>query len=206
VIAAATSCRPLGIDRSLGALVLARGREGAASARPSPRVCAQVPSLPLRGPFDVVLLVETFLAFRDKAALLAAVATVLAPRGRFALTCEEGRPLDAAERGSIPGGDTIWLVELVELQRLLAEAGLVVRALTDLTAAHAALARRLGDAFDADRTAISAALGEPALAALLATHQRWAEWLASGRVRKLALVCAPQRLAGSDEVLLGRRI
>jgi hypothetical protein len=145
--------------------------------------------LPLRRAFDVVLLVETFLAFPDKAGLLAAVADQLAPGGRFAFTCEEGAPLDAAERESIPGGDTIWPVELPALRELLARVGLAIRGLTDLTVAHAALARRLHDAFDADRLAISAALGETALAALMAAHARWVEWLAGGRLRKLALVC-----------------
>lgn len=45
------------------------------------------------GAFDVVLLLETLLAFPDQQTLLREVGTALAPGGRFAFTLEEGRPL-----------------------------------------------------------------------------------------------------------------
>ena len=53
---------------------------------------AQVPPLPI-GPFDVVLLLETILAFPDKDTLLHGISSVLAPGGRFGFTVEEGAPL-----------------------------------------------------------------------------------------------------------------
>jgi SAM-dependent methyltransferase len=206
LVARATGCELLGIDLDPGALALAR--EAAAGdatlAARSPRfVAAAVPEVPLRGPFEVALLVETFLAFPDKPRLLAAVERLLAPGGRFAFTCEEGLPLTAAERASMPGGDTVWLVELPALLAMLAQAGLAPRSLRDHTAAHARCARRLHDAFADDRAAIAAALGGPALAALLASHARWIEWLGNGRVRKLALVCRREgRPTANPEVFI----
>jgi hypothetical protein len=44
------------------------------------------------------------------------------------------------------------------------------------------------DAFAADATDIAAGIGRCALDDLLAAHRLWSEWLASGRVRKFALV------------------
>jgi hypothetical protein len=103
----------------------------------------------------------------------------------------------------MPGGDTVWLVELPALLAMLAEAGLAPRSLRDHTAAHARCARRLHDAFADDRAAIAAALGGPALAALLASHARWIEWLGNGRVRKLALVCRREgRPTATPEVFI----
>ena len=75
-----------------------------------------MPPLP-DGRFDVVLLLETMLAFPDKAALLAEVARVLEPGGRFAFTVEEGRPLTAGERARMPDADTVWLVERAGVDR-----------------------------------------------------------------------------------------
>ena len=185
----ATGCRRLGVDRSVGALVLAREE-----ARGGGRfLAAEVPRLPLAGRFEVVLLVETFLAFPDKASLLAAVAGLLVPGGRFAFTVEEGAPLSATERGAMPDGDTVWPLELPALRHLLAGSGLGLRSVADHTAAHALRARRLAVAFEADRTAIGAALGEPAADALVASHRLWARWLASRRLRKLAVVCRRSR-------------
>ena len=76
---------------------------------------ATVPPLP-SGSFDVVLLLETLLAFRDKPALLHEVASVLARGGRFACTLEEGLPLTAAEAALMPGSDTVWLTPLARLR------------------------------------------------------------------------------------------
>lgn len=189
LVACATHCRLLGVDRSPGALALA-----AESARPGARfVAAEVPRLPFGGRFDVVLLVETVLAFPDKGALVAEVARLLAAGGRFALTLEEGAPLTPAERRAMPAGETVWPVELASLRRTLEGAGFAVTSVADHTAAHALRARRLARAFEEDREAISAALGEASLEALVASHRLWAAWLAVGRVRKLALVFARDR-------------
>jgi hypothetical protein len=46
----------------------------------------------------------------------------------------------------------------------------------------------LTEAFVADATAIASVLGRRALDELVAAHRLWSEWLASGRVRKIALV------------------
>ena len=50
------------------------------------------------------------------------------------------------------------------------------------------LAEALIDAFAADATAIAARIGRRALDELLASHRLWSEWLATGRVRKIAFV------------------
>lgn len=194
LIARSTGCRLFGVDRSPSALALARS--GAASG--ARFLAATVPTLPLAVTFEVVLLIETVLAFADKARLLFEVARVLAPGGRFAFTFEEGPPLSTAERAVMPGGDTVWLIELAPMRELLSAAGLTVRSLADRTAEHAGLAGRLGAAFAEDGAAITAALGAPALDALLLAHARWAEWLGARRVRKLAMVC--ERVEGSGGV------
>ena len=88
-----------------------------ASARgdvPAASAVARIPPLPA-GRFDVVLLLETMLAFEDKDALVRAVAATLAPGGRFAFTLEEGAPLTAAERAAMPDADTVWLTPLEEM-------------------------------------------------------------------------------------------
>lgn len=187
VVARATGCRLVGVDRGIDALVLAREATTGGGAR---FVSAEVPRLPFRSAtFDVVLLIETFLAFRDPRPLCAAVAGLLVDGGRFAFTCEEGTPLDATERAAMPESDTVWLSELATLRAHLAAAGLAVRSIVDHTSAHAALARRLGTAFADDRTAIATALGVEAVETLLVSHALWAEWLERRRVRKLAVVC-----------------
>jgi SAM-dependent methyltransferase len=190
LVAAATGCRLIGVDRDPGALVLAR----AGAPWRSRFVAAAMPALPLASTFEVVLLLETVLAFADKAALLAEVGRIVAPGGRLAFTFEEGVPLSAAERAAMPAGDTVWPVELVSMRELLATAGLTIRSLADRSAEHAGLARRLASAYAADGPAIAAALGVPALDALLASHALWVEWLQAGRLRKLAVVC--ERVAG----------
>jgi hypothetical protein len=46
----------------------------------------------------------------------------------------------------------------------------------------------LVDAFTADATDIAAQIGRPALEELVAAHRLWSDWLADGRVRKIAFV------------------
>jgi SAM-dependent methyltransferase len=174
----------LGVDASEGAVAIARAR---AVGLPCRFEVATVPPLPA-GAFEVVILLETMLAFPDKRTLVHAVRHALRPGGRFAFTLEEGEPLTAAERERMPGADTVWPVPAAEIRALLSEAGLMVRWEDDLSAAHAAMAERLGAAFDADRTAIAAQIGQRAVDDLVAAHRLWSEWLATGRVRKLAIV------------------
>jgi SAM-dependent methyltransferase len=179
-------CAYLGVDASASAVALARERAGDLPCR---FATARIPPLP-RGPFDVVLLLETMLAFEDKDALVGQVAGALRPGGRFAFTLEEGPPLTAGERSAMPDADTVWLTPLHELGACLERAGLVVAYQEDHSAAHRATAQALAAAFAADAHHIAARIGRRALDELLAAHRLWIEWLGEGRVRKLALVAA----------------
>jgi hypothetical protein len=88
----------------------------------------------------------------------------------------------------MPDADTVHLVPVTELTRLLAEAGLGVTWQRECTASHLSVARSLHDGYAAEADAASARLGGRAVQELLAAHRRWTEWLGSGRVRKFALV------------------
>jgi SAM-dependent methyltransferase len=189
LIADELGCDYLGVDASASAVAIARDRAGDLGCRFE---VAPVPPLP-DGPFDVVLLLETMLAFRDKDALVDAVAAALAPGGRFAFTVEEGAPLSAAERGAMPDADTVWLVPFDELTATLGRAGLAVTWMEDHSRAHGATAAALADAFAADADGIAAQIGRRALDELLAAHHLWIQWLDTGRVRKLAVVATPAR-------------
>jgi SAM-dependent methyltransferase len=177
-------CSYLGVDASAGAVGIARER---ARDLPCRFEVAHVPPLP-SGAFDVVLLLETMLAFPDKQTLLAEVSRALPIGGRFACTLEEGLPLTGSERTRMPDADTVWLTPLDELHRMLEQAGLVVRWHDDWSRSHGEVADSLIDAFAADATDIAARVGRQALDELLAAHRLWSEWLEAGRVRKIALV------------------
>ena len=177
-------CAYLGVDASPSAAAIARERAG---AQPCRFAIAQVPPLPA-GSFDVVLLLETMLAFEDKDALVREITAVLRPGGRFAFTLEEGRPLTPAERAAMPDADTVWLTPLDEMATCLERAGLAVTWQEDHSRAHRATAQALTSAYAADAAAIAARIGRRALDELLAAHRLWIEWLDEGRVRKLALV------------------
>ena len=177
-------CDYLGVDASPDAIEIASARAGALPCRFE---VARVPPLPT-GRFDVVLLLETMLAFRDKAALLAAVSAALAPRGRFAFTLEEGAPLTAQERAAMPNAETVWLTAIGEMIGLLDAAGLQVTWQADLTASHRATAAALADVYAANGPAVAAQIGPQGLDDLLTSHRLWSNWLAAGRVRKLALL------------------
>jgi SAM-dependent methyltransferase len=188
LITAERGCRYLGVDSSADAVDIARDLAGDLPCRFEQ---AQVPPLP-DGPFDVVLLLETMLAFADKPALVAEVARVLEPGGRFAFTVEEGRPLTPEERSQMPDADTVWLVELAELTALLARFGLRVTEREDCTAAHGAMAASLLRSYRADAARIAAQVGPRATDELICAHELWSEWLATGRVRKYAIVAEKQ--------------
>jgi len=183
-------CDYLGVDASAGAVEIASAR---ARGLPCRFQVGRVPPLPA-GRFDAVLLLETMLAFPDKAALLAAVAAALVPGGRFAFTLEAGAPLTAKERALMPNADTVWLTPVDEMVRLLEDAGLRVTWRADVSASHRATAEALHAAYAANGPAIVAELGAQGLEDLLTSHRLWSAWLASGRVRKLALVAE----SGSD--------
>jgi SAM-dependent methyltransferase len=178
------SCDYTGVDSSAGAVAVATER---ARGLPCRFVVAQVPPLP-PGEFEVVLLLEALLAFRDKETLVEAIARALSAGGRFAFTLEEGTPLTEAELARMPNADTVWLTPLDEMHTLLARAGLVVSWQEDWSRSHRAVAESLTDAYETDAPAIASQIGRRALDELLASHRLWTEWLASGRVRKFAVV------------------
>ena len=177
-------CDYLGVDASEDALAIARER---ARDQPCRFAVAEIPPLP-PGTFDVVLLLETMLAFRDKAALLEEVVRALPAGGRFAFTLEEGAPLTEPERARMPAADTVWLTPLDEMHVLLAQTGLTVRWEEEWSESHREVAAALADAYAADSTAIASRMGRRTLDELIAAHRLWSEWLETGRVRKFALV------------------
>jgi SAM-dependent methyltransferase len=177
-------CAYLGVDLSASAIEIARER---AAGLPCRFAVARIPPLP-EGPFDVVLLLETMLAFPDKEPLLQEVARALTTGGRFAFTMEEGPPLTEAEREAMPASDTVWLTPLREMLRRLERVGLAVRWQRDCSPSHRAVADSLIAAFAADATDIAAQIGARALDELLAAHRLWSDWLREGRVRKIAFV------------------
>ena len=177
-------CVYLGVDASASAVAVACERAGDVPCR---FATAHVPPLPA-GSFDVVLLLETMLAFENKDALAREIAAALRPGGRLAFTLEEGPPLTTAEQAAMPDADTVWLITLDALAPSLERAGLVVTWQEDHSHAHRAMAQALADAFAADAEDIAAQIGRAALDELLAAHLLWTDWLDKGRVRKLALV------------------
>lgn len=178
------ACTYLGVDFSSSAIEIARARAGDLSCRFE---VARIPPVP-RGPFDVALLFETMLAFRDKEVLVRDVSRALAPGGRFAFTLEEGQPLTGAERVSMPDADTVWLTSLPEMLAWLGDAGLAVVWQEDCSLSHRAQADSLIHALAADAPHIAGEIGERALQELLSAHRLWSDWLCQGRVRKFALV------------------
>jgi SAM-dependent methyltransferase len=177
-------CSYLGVDLSPSAIEIARERAGDLPCRFE---VSRIPPVP-PGPFDVVLLLETMLAFPEKETLLSGIAGALRTGGRFAFTMEEGLPLTEAERVQMPDADTVWLTPLQEILACLEGVGLVVRRQDDLSRSHRAMADALSAAFAAHAADIAEEVGHRALEELLAAHRLWSQWLREGRVRKLALV------------------
>lgn len=192
LVAAATGCAYLGVDASPSAVRLARDLAGDLPCRFR---AARVPPVP-GGPFEVVLLLETMLAFADKRELLRGIAAVLSPRGRLGLTVETGAPLTEEEQVAMPDADTVWPVPVADLERILLSSGFALRWSRDLTRAHQQRAAALTAAFLDDRTAIAAAVGERTVDELVRAHRLWSTWLGDGRVRKLAVVAELVGTAG----------
>lgn len=184
LITAEFGCRYVGVDYSACTVEIARELAG---DLPCWFVQAKVPPLP-DGRFDVVLLLETMLAFPDKRSLLADVVRVLEHRGRFAFTVEVGQPLTSAEQEVMPDADTVWLVELAELIALLRDIGLTVTWQEECTASHRAIATALLRSFRTEDQDVAQTIGGRPLAELIAAHRLWSDWLSTGRVRKFAMV------------------
>jgi SAM-dependent methyltransferase len=183
-IARELGCSYLGVDLSASAIEIARERARGLACRFE---VWRIPPVP-PGTFDVVLLLETMLAFGDMETLLREVSRALAGGGRFAFTMEEGRPLTETERDGMPDVDTVWLTPLEEMLACLNRVELAVRWMEDSSSSHQALADSLLEAFATNAPDIAAQLGPRALEELLAAHRLWSDWLREGRVRKLAFV------------------
>ncbi len=177
-------CTYLGVDFSSSAIDIARASAGDLPCRFQ---VSRVPPIP-PGPFEVVLLLETMLAFPEKETLVQQISRVLTTGGRFAFTLEAGLPLTEAERAQMPDADTVWLTPLQELLAYLEQVGLRVHRQDDCSESHRAVADSLINAFAADATAIAAQIGREALDELLVAHRLWSDWLREGRVRKIAFV------------------
>jgi SAM-dependent methyltransferase len=188
MITAESGCRYLGVDQSASALATARQLAGELPCRFEQ---AHLPPLP-EGRFEVVLLLETMLAFPDKEALVGEVARTLEPGGRFAFTVEEGLPLTRQEQSRMPAADTVWPIELATLTSLLDNAGLAVTWQQEHSSAHHAMATALLRCYRADSAEIAGQIGEQAAAELITAHQLWNDWLGGGRVRKFAIVAEKQ--------------
>lgn len=189
VVTTELGCDYLGVDSSASAIAIARERAGGLSCRFE---VAEVPPLP-DGQYDVVMLLETMLAFADKEPLLSSVSAALPAGGRFAFTVEEGKPLTVAERAAMPDADTVWLLPLPELRSMLERAGLAISWLEECSMPHREMAESLAAAYAADREAIAAELGGRAVDELLAAHRLWSRWLRTGRVRKFSVVAEKMR-------------
>ena len=183
-ITSGSGCTYLGVDGSASAIELARDRATGLTCRFE---VGEVPPVP-SGPFDVVLLLETMLAFPAKETLLRQVAAALVPGGRFAFTVEEGEPLTDVERKAMPDAGTVWPIPLDALVRQLVGVGLHVRWMRECTRSHRMVADALIGAFLAERSAIAAEIGDGPVDDLLAAHRLWSDWMTTGRVRKFAIV------------------
>lgn len=193
-ITAEFGCTYLGVDRSARALEVAETLAGDLPCRFEQR---HLPPLP-DGRYDVILLLETMLAFPDKRALLQDVAAALHPGGRFAFTVEAGRALTLAERAEMPHADTVWPVEIDDLELLLSEVGLAASWRRECTASHLQAARALSRAYCAHSSALSRTIGRQALADLITSHDVWCAWMAAGRIRKYQIVAATGRADSND--------
>jgi ubiquinone/menaquinone biosynthesis C-methylase UbiE len=188
MITAESGCDYLGVDHSASALATARELAGDLPCRFEQ---VDLPPLPA-GRFEVVLLLETMLAFPDKEALVSEVARVLESGRRFGFTVEEGQPLTPQERALMPGADTVWLIELAELTSVLRGAGLTVTWRQEYSSSHHAIAAALHRCYQADSEQIADQIGKQATADLITAHRLWRDWLGSGRVRKFAMLAEKQ--------------
>ena len=191
LVTAELGCTYRGLDRSPSAIAVARARASGLDCRFE---VAEIPPVP-GTKVDVVLLLETMLAFEDKRPLLHEVAGALAAGGRFAFTVEEGPPLSSAERAAMPAADTVWPILLADLLAQLGHVGLDLRWIRDRTRSHRSVADALVAGFEVERSAIAADLGDGIIDDLVAAHRLWSSWMGSGRIRKLAVVA--EKRAGS---------
>ena len=178
-------CTYLGVDFSSSAIDIARERAGDLPCRFE---VSRIPPIP-SGPFDVVLLLETMLAFPEKETLLRGdLPGARRPAGGSPSPWKRASRSPRQSERRMPDADTVWLTPLHEMLAGLERVGLVVRWQDDCSPSHRAMADSLINAFAADAADIAAQIGRPALDDLLAAHRLWSDWLRDGRVRKLAFV------------------
>ena len=204
LIARESGCDLLGIDASASAVAAARAHAGDLTCHYE---VGRIPPVPA-GPFDVVLLFETMLAFRDKNALLRDVRAALAPAGRFAFTLEEGQPLTEHERAAMPAADTVWPIPLDRLHELLGRTGFAVTWQQDRTDAHRDVVDSLLTEFTTHESAIAAQIGSDELESLLTSRrlERVAEQGEDPQVRdRRSCSARPSRFGRGRPRTSGRR-
>ncbi len=184
-------CRYLGIDQSAAAIDRA-GAQAAGEGLKCRFLVGRVPPLP-RGPFDVVLMLETLLAFPDKRALLRQVHESLAEGGRFVFTVEAGGPLSRRERAQMPESDTVWVMPLPDLICELRGVGLRVSWLTETSATRRSIIDALIAAYTTARSEVPGSAGRETVERLLRAHRVWSRWVRTGRIRTFALVAEQRR-------------
>lgn len=192
MIARETGCDLLGMDTSESAVREARAQAAALACRYE---VGQVPELPT-GQWDVVLLLETMLAFHDKETLLHRIRSVLVPGGRLAFTVEEGDLLTPRERAMMPAADTVWPIPWWRLREVLDRAGFEVIWHQDRSHAHAEVVDALVHELTGGASAIREEIGREHLEHLLTSHRLWRDWLRSGRIRKFAVVATARAGSG----------
>ena len=181
------------MDFSSSAIDIARERAGDLPCRFE---VARIPPIP-PGPFDVVLLLETMLAFPDKETLLQEISAGAHDRRAVRLHPGGGpAPHGGGARAHARRRHGLAHPAARRCSRCLERAGLVVRWQDDCSRSHRAVADSLIDAFAADATDIAAQIGRRALEELLAAHRLWSDWLREGRVRKFAFVAEKIELPG----------
>jgi SAM-dependent methyltransferase len=182
---ASRGCTYLGVDEDPQAIAGARQRADHAGLDVDLEV-GHVPPLPA-GRFDVVLLLETLLAFRDKQELFEGIRGALGPGGRVAFTVEEGLPLTETERQEMPSADTVWLTSLSDLLCDLARTGFQATWLEEHTSSHRATVDSLVWAYTTSAPDLRRR-GLTGVDDLVTSHLLWSRWLREGRVRKFAVV------------------
>jgi len=183
-------CDYVGVDASAASIECARRRWSDRGVGLASEVAFEVGTVaPVPpGPYDVVLLLETLLAFRERSDLFAGISAALPVGARFALTVESGAPLTRAEQAAMPASDTVWIAPLGEVCAELDRVGLRVRCLVERTRSHLAVAEELTTAYEVREPTLAKVVGARGARELVDSSRLWSTWLRSGRVRKYAVV------------------
>ena len=170
-------CTYLGVDASSSAIEIARERAGDLPCRFE---VARIPPLPA-GPFDVVLLLETMLAFPREGA--AAGGCMRGARARRAVRLHDGggHASDGGRAGADAGRGTVADAAGGDAHRLGASrAGRPLQG--GVQAGPPCDGGRADRRLRGHAEAIAAQIGSRVLWKLLASHRLWSDWLRDGRV------------------------